>query len=475
MIPKVHKKGCSFSGAANYLLHDKDHATTDDRVTWTSTKNLATQNPHAAWRVMAATAMSQQRLKQQAGIKNTGRKSVDSVLHMSLSWHPDEAEGLTKDEMMRAARGAIRALGAEDRQALFVSHDDEPQPHVHILINRVSPTDGRMLPSSKEKLNLSRWAQEYEAERGEVLCEQRVINNAARDRDEYTRGEPNKPRHIYELETANDNTPDAAKIKAEQKKLDLALARKTRELKQRHAKKAAELVADHRAKRTKIQEDGKRAQLKARDRVRAEYRPRWEQRFHEHQADLRVFEKREDQLLGRVSNALRSIDFGAVFTGKDRKAAVLDAYNAISSAGGRLEAFRRSQAGRDRDLERQQRSAETDAAAKIKAETGRKLAEQRALFKAERATTIMRHGLEQAGNRTQWRTRGQQREEAFGKNRFHGNSKGPDQHQEPSGKQTTKASPELERLLDSYNKRRQNDQERAKEQDNERDRDGRTR
>lgn len=475
MIPKIHKKGRSFSGAATYLLHDKDHATTDDRVTWTSTRNLATQNPHAAWRVMAATAMSQGRLKQAAGVKNTGRKSVDSVLHLSLSWHPDEAEGLTKDEMMRAAHGAIRALGAEDRQALFVSHDDEPQPHVHVLINRVSPTDGRMLSSSKEKLNLSRWAQEYEQERGEVLCEQRVINNAARDRDEYTRGEPDKPRHIYELEAANDNTPDADKTKAEQKKLDLALARKTRELKERHAKQTAELVAQHRAKRAEIQEQGKREQLKARDRVRADFRPRWEERFHETQAELRAFEKREDQLLGRVSNALRSIDFGRVFTSKDRKAAVLDAYNAISSSGGRLEAFKRSQAARDRDLERQQRQAEAEAAAKVKAETNRKLGEQRALFKAERATNGMRQGLEQAGNRTEWRTRGQEREAAFGRNRFHGKSKGPGQHQEPSGEQTTKVSPELERLLDSYKQRVKNEQERAKEQDNERDRDGRSR
>jgi hypothetical protein len=87
----------------------------------------------------------------------------------------------------------------------------------------------------------------------------------------------------------------------------------------------------------------------------------------------------------------------------------------------------------------------------------------------------MRHGLERAGNRTEWRTRGQQREEAFGKNRFHGKSTGPDRHQEPSGKQITKTSPELDRILDSHNKRRENHQEQAREQDNERDQDGRTR
>lgn len=475
MIPKVHKKGRSFSGAANYLLHDKDRATSSDRVAWTSTRNLATTNPHAAWRVMAATAMDQERLKQVAGVKNTGRKSADSVLHMTLSWHPEEAEGLNKDEMMRAALGAIRAIGAEDRQALFVSHDDEPQPHVHILINRVSPTDGRMLPSSKEKLNLSRWAQGYEQERGEVLCEQRVINNAARDRDEYTRGEPGKPRHIFELEATNDNAPGADKTKAEQKQLDLALARKTRELRQRHAEQLAELVAAHRTKRAQIQEQSRRDQLAARDRVRTEFRPRWEQRFHEYQAEFRAFEQREEQLLGRVGNALRSIDFGAIFTSKGRRTAVLEAYNAVSSSGGRLEAFKRSQIARDRALEREQRATEAGAMAKVKIDATRQLTEQRSRFKAERSSLNLRQGLERAGSRAEWQTRGQQRKEAFGKNRFSVKSPGPDQHREPSGNQATKASPELESLLDSYNRRCKNQQERSRVQGKERDRDGRTR
>ena len=466
MIPKVHAKGCSFRGAANYLLHDKDRASSNERVAWTSTRNLATRNPHAAWRVMAATAMDQGRLKQAAGIRNTGRKSVDSVLHMTLSWHPDEAEGLTKDEMIRAANGAIRAIGADDRQALLVSHDDEPQPHVHVLINRVSPTDGRMLPSSNERRELSKWAQKYEQERGLVLCEQRVINNAARDRGEYTRGEPDKPRHIYGLETANDNTPDALRARTEQKRLDLALSRKTRDMKGRHETQTDQLVARHRASRTSIRMQSRREQLRARDRVRAEYRPRWEQRFHEHQAELRAFEKREEQLLGRVGNALRSIDFGALFSGKDRKAAILDAYNALSSSGGRLEAFKRDQLARDRALEREQTATESKAVGAVKADAARQLAEQRALFKAERASLVLRHELERAGNRSEWRTRGQQRQAALEEHRFHGKSKGPDGRQRPSGRDGS----DLRGLAESFLKRQRDAERRrrARGQDNER-------
>lgn len=475
MIPKVHAKGSSFSGAANYLLHDKDHAITDDRVSWTSTRNLATQNPHAAWRVMAATAMDQQRLKSEAGIKNTGRKSNKSVLHMSLAWHPDEADGLTREEMMRAAHGAIKALGAEDRQAMFVSHDDEPQPHVHILINRVSPEDGRMLPSSNEKRNLSKWAQEYETQRGEILCEQRVINNAARDRGEYTRGEPNKPRHIFELEATNDNKPGVEAIKAEQKKRDLVLSRKTRELKERQKQEANKLAAKHKEQRAKTQAKAKIDALKARDQIRAKYRPVWEQRFHEHQAELKAFEKREDQLLGRVGNALRSIDFGKLLGSSDRKEAFKDAYNTVSTSGGRLEAFKKSQLARDRQLERNQRVAEVEAMKRVKTKATEKLSEQRMEFKDQRASMGLKHGLEHAANRSEWKTRSEQRTAAFDQSHSQSKSRGPENQRESTGKQTTKTSPEIERLLDSYKKRRQNQQEQTKEQDNERDRDGRTR
>ena len=469
MIPKVHKKGRSFRGAANYLLHDKDRAPTNDRVAWTMTRNLATQNPHAAWRVMAATAMDQNRLKAQAGVKNTGRKSVDSVLHLTLSWHPEEAEGLSRDEMIRAANGAIRALGADDRQALLVSHNDEPQPHVHILLNRVSPADGKMLPSSKERLRLSQWAQAYEAERGAILCEQRVINNAARDRGEFTRGEPDKPRHIHELEAANDNAPGVDAVKADQKRLDLALGRKTRELKTRHAKETAELAERFKKTRAAIGAETKREAMRARDRVRAGFRPAWEQRYHEHQAELRAFEQREKQLLGRVSNALRAIDFSAILSGRDRRSAVREAYNALSSCGGRLEGFRRAQAAKDRDLERRQKAEELQATQAVRAAGARRLNEQRALFKAERSSLIFKHDMERAGNRTEWRQRSDERRAAFEKNRLHGKAMGPE-----DGRQKITGDPALESLVDSFRKR-QKAAERAREQDNERQRDERER
>lgn len=210
MVPKLHKKGASFKGASLYLLHDKGRAITSERVAWTAVHNIALDNAESAWRIMAATAMDQQRLKTAAGIKSTGRKSDKCVLHLSLSWHPDEANALTRQEMRQAASEAIHALGAAHHQCLIIAHNDEIHPHLHIMINRVNPVDGRMLSSSKEKLALSKWAESYERRRGSVLCEQRAENNRRRSQGLYTRATKALDRRAFEkmkagLVPANQN------------------------------------------------------------------------------------------------------------------------------------------------------------------------------------------------------------------------------------------------------------------------------
>ena len=413
MIPKLHKRGRSFRGAANYLLHDKGRATTNHRVEWTQTLNLATTNPHAAWRVMAATAMDQDRLKAQAGVKYTGRKSVDSVLHMTISWHPNESAEIDREEMVRAAREAIAAIGAEDRQAMLVSHNDEPQKHVHILINRVSPADGRMLPSSKERLKLSKWAQRYEQQRGEILCEQRVLNNRARDRGEYTRHKRDKPRHIHELSAANDNRTAMERCSVEQAALDERLGATTRKLKARQSAQIAGLAKRHSQARADIKTTARAEVLRARDRVRSDYRSKWERQHREHGRQIKEFERNEKKLTGRISNTLRGLDLKSMLRGESRGDAIRDAYNIASSAGARREALKREQSARDRKLLAEQRRAERQAARTVRDDAKRRLAEQRRRYLAERGSLVLTHDLERAANRTAWRTRSQQRRAAF--------------------------------------------------------------
>lgn len=413
MVPKIHAKGSSFVGIGQYILHDKDHARTSDRVEWAQTRNLATEDPELAVRLMAATAMDAERLKANAGVKNTGRKSDKSVLHVTLAWHPKQSEELTPEEMLRAAELAIRALGAEDRQALIVSHSDEEQPHLHLVINRVSPEDGRMLPSSKEKLRLSRFAQKYEEEWGEILCEQRVINNKARDRGEYTRGEKDVPRHIYEWHQANDNRPGHAERHRRQREKDRDIGRAQRALRDRQAAAWAKLQADHKAKRAAILRQRKTETRRAKQAVRDAYRAnQWTAMHHEHRAELRAFERSEKSFLGRMKNRARAIDLRKLVGSDDRKQAISEAFTALSSSGARLQWLRKDQAKREAALRAEQKGKEAEAARGVWEATSKRLRDARIAFEGERASLAFRCAGESAKMRAQLKTRKLEHERA---------------------------------------------------------------
>ena len=184
MIPKVAAKGASFKGAGQYYLHDKD-ALTSDRVAFTHTENLPTIDAEKAIKCMAWTAMHQNEIKQRAGGSAKGRKLTKPVYSYSLAWHPDQEP--TKDQMIAAAQETLEVLGLSDHEAIFVSHNDEPHPHIHVIVNRVHPEKGIAAKLSKDHLALSRWAEDYERKHGQILCEQRVENNRRRDRGEFAK------------------------------------------------------------------------------------------------------------------------------------------------------------------------------------------------------------------------------------------------------------------------------------------------
>lgn len=183
MVPKLTEGGHDFEGAAAYYFADKarlGHARplTAHRVAWTAIRNLATSDPHDACRIMAATAQCHLALKTAAGIRTSGRKLRKPVLAFSLSWHPSERP--TRGDQLAAAEASLAALGLAAHQAVIVAHSDEPQAHVHCIVNRVEPTTGRAASLSKSKLALSKWAEAYERGQGRILCVERVENNARR-------------------------------------------------------------------------------------------------------------------------------------------------------------------------------------------------------------------------------------------------------------------------------------------------------
>jgi hypothetical protein len=177
MVPTITTSGTSFKGAAAYYLHDKD-ADTRERVAWTHTENLLTDDAEKAWKVMAWTALHQAMLKESAGVRATGRKLEKPVFAFSVAWHPEQKPD--RAHMLATAKAAAAALGLGEHQAIYVSHNDEPQAHVHVLVNRVHPENGKAATLSRSKARLSAWALEYEKTDGKIYCQARANNARAR-------------------------------------------------------------------------------------------------------------------------------------------------------------------------------------------------------------------------------------------------------------------------------------------------------
>ena len=168
------------------------------RVEWTETRNLATNDPRRAARIMGATAADGSELKRLAGVKATGRKLTKPVCHYSLSWAKDERPD--RQEMRRAVEGSLQALRLENHQALIVAHNDTKHPHVHVIVNRVNPENGKAASLSGSKLNLSKWAERYERTQGKIRCQERVRNNERRARGERVEPQRRIPRARFQRE-----------------------------------------------------------------------------------------------------------------------------------------------------------------------------------------------------------------------------------------------------------------------------------
>lgn len=184
MIPKITRGGSSFKGAFQYYMHDKD-ADTRERVAWAQTENMRTEDPDKAWKVMAYTAREQDRLKEASGQSRAGRKLEKPVFAFSLAWHPEQNPD--KEHMLETARSAIQMLGLSEHEAIIIEHKDEPQKHVHVVINRVHPITGLAGDVRNSKRKFSDFAREYEREHGKIYCTQREDNHERRENGESTR------------------------------------------------------------------------------------------------------------------------------------------------------------------------------------------------------------------------------------------------------------------------------------------------
>lgn len=414
MIPNVSRAGHSFKGAFAYYLHDKGqdadggHKTTADRVAWTETRNLATDDPEAAKRIMIATARQAEALKAAAGIASTGRKSAAHVYSYSLAWHPDEAASLTRADMVKAADATLKALGAEGMQAVLVCHRDTKHPHVHVIINRVDPETGKMLATSNDFRKLDAWAREYERERGLIVTPKRQEKHDNTDKARAAHPDEAERLRFIKAKKARAQAVDlprkAADPQAEGKPptegqilKDLSDAQK-----RDHKAQWAQLAEANKAKREAVYARFAAAMKDEAARHKAETKPAWGAHFKAERAADHARAKMERTFTGLVALALEAAKMQMRRGEAPARGLLSQTFANVLSRQLREASFAQAKAA-DRAALAATLKADLDGRMKrIRDQRAAALAVQRKVFEGDRAALIQKQDAERAKMREAW-------------------------------------------------------------------------
>lgn len=364
-------RGRSFAGLARYCLHDEGRLPTSERVDFAVTRNLATEDPQVAWRLMVAKDAQRDRLKQEAGVGLGGRKDGRPVGHLVLSWKREEAEAerLDRQRMIRAAEDAMRAIGAARREAIIVAHNDTEHPHLHVILCLIED-DGRLKKNWKERERLSRWALERERRlHGEAIVKKREENWEARRRGETPAPVRKRPRHLYELAAAARDDPALRPFLREHLRALRELQRQKAASRERDEALRRRLLGTHVERTSRRQRQHADRLAAERSRVRRGYRHRWRQLLNEQEASRRVFERNERTLRGRVANVFRSVDWRGIVKGDRRRGprdAMAEAFAVARDEGKRRRGLVRKQEREKARLATAQRLAEKRREVEVK-------------------------------------------------------------------------------------------------------------
>jgi hypothetical protein len=164
----------SFGALAHYLANGRS-GNDPERVAWSTSRNLPTDEPELAGKIMRATASQNVRVTQPG-------------YHVALSFDPGDA--VDRAAMERVADRTIEALGLAAHQVLIVCHRDRDHPHMHLLINRVHPETGRVWNRWQDRAVIQKVLREEEIALGLRVTPGRL---AAPERNQLDLGLPEQP------------------------------------------------------------------------------------------------------------------------------------------------------------------------------------------------------------------------------------------------------------------------------------------
>ena len=200
----VSSSSRSFAALGKYLVVGSDKVD-EGRVAWTSARNLPTDDPELAAKIMRATASQNVRVSQ-------------PVYHLALSFAPRDV--VDRSAMERVADRVLEELKLKEHQAIIVAHADRAHPHMHILINRVHPETGRVWDRWQDQPVIQRVLREEEARLGLRTVEASLDTTRVRGQTERT-GDHRESSSSIEPESQAPNKRESAAIASVEAEFDV--------------------------------------------------------------------------------------------------------------------------------------------------------------------------------------------------------------------------------------------------------------
>lgn len=242
-------------------------------------------------------------LKREAGEDLRGRDNKAPVFHYTLAWHPDERP--TPDQMRDAALSSLRALKLDEHQVLMAAHNDKDHAHVHLIVNTIHPKTGRTAPLKYSRLELSKWAEEYEREHG-IRTQNRIDNNAERAQRKSDREQRKQPRKRHELPVnlrVNKGIRDRTTRPDHILRQDVIdrMKRLRAEIRHRHHVERDVASSAQRAERQDLERNSREAATIALAYVQDKFRGPWRELFKAQRDEVRQVEAMQCKPLDRAA------------------------------------------------------------------------------------------------------------------------------------------------------------------------------
>lgn len=163
----VSSSNKSFRVLARYLAEERN-AEEQKRVAWATSRNLPTDDPEVAARIMRATAAQNVRVR-------------DPVYHLTLSFDPGDS--VDRAAMERVAGRVLEELHLQEHQVLIVAHADREHAHMHLMVNRVHPETSKVWSRWQDYPTIQRVLREEEEALGLRRVPSRAPERSSAERD----------------------------------------------------------------------------------------------------------------------------------------------------------------------------------------------------------------------------------------------------------------------------------------------------